>query len=148
MVSNIFDFWHISNIYKYFIPFYILCLVVSLEECLSAHMDVEFLVGENSVECDKCRRIIAAKYNKTPLDFPSISSPAEKSSRISTPPANLVLHLKRFLVTVYRNIKLVCIFFRTFILFLKFFSQMGSLKEIRPSSSQQFWTCRPSYQNQ
>ncbi|XP_035703427.1 uncharacterized protein LOC110844709 isoform X2 [Folsomia candida] len=72
---------------------------VSLEECLSAHMDVEFLVGENSVECDKCRRIIAAKYNKTPLDFPSISSPAEKSSRISTPPANLVLHLKRFLVT-------------------------------------------------
>lgn len=62
----------------------------SIQSCLSAFTLAEFMTGNNKVGCDACTEKINGKEGKT------INTNATKQFLISSPPAILILHLKRF----------------------------------------------------
>lgn len=62
----------------------------SIQSCLSAFTLAEFMTGNNKVGCDACTEKINGKDGKI------INTNATKQFLISSPPAILILHLKRF----------------------------------------------------
>lgn len=65
---------------------------LSVQSCLNHFMSVEYMMGNNKVGCDACTERINGKSGKT------IYTNATKQFLISSPPAVLILHLKRFQV--------------------------------------------------
>lgn len=65
---------------------------LSLQSCLNNFTAVELMTGNNKVGCDSCSERINGKGGKT------INTTATKQFLISSPPAVLILHLKRFQV--------------------------------------------------
>lgn len=64
----------------------------SIQSCLNAFTAVELMAGNNKVCCDACTERINGKDGK------SVNTNATKQFLISSPPAVLILHLKRFQV--------------------------------------------------
>lgn len=64
----------------------------SVQSCLNNFTGVELMTGNNKVGCDACSERINGKGGKT------INTNATKQFLISSPPAVLILHLKRFQV--------------------------------------------------
>lgn len=64
----------------------------SVQSCLNNFTAVELMTGNNKVGCDHCSERINGKGGKT------INTNATKQFLISSPPAVLILHLKRFQV--------------------------------------------------
>lgn len=64
----------------------------SVQSCLNNFTAVELMTGNNKVACDACSERINGKDGKT------INTNATKLFLISSPPAVLILHLKRFQV--------------------------------------------------
>lgn len=64
----------------------------SVQSCLNNFTAVELMTGNNKVGCDSCSERINGKGGKT------INTNATKQFLISSPPAVLILHLKRFQV--------------------------------------------------
>lgn len=64
----------------------------SVQSCLNAFTAVELMAGNNKVCCDACTERINGKDGK------SVNTNATKQFLISSPPAVLILHLKRFQV--------------------------------------------------
>lgn len=64
----------------------------SVQSCLNSFTAVELMTGNNKVGCDACSERINGKDGKT------INTNATKQFLISSPPAVLILHLKRFQV--------------------------------------------------
>ncbi|GBP56446.1 Ubiquitin carboxyl-terminal hydrolase 16 [Eumeta japonica] len=62
----------------------------SIQSCLSQFTALELLTGNNKVGCDTCTERINGKDGKT------IYTNATKRFLVSSPPAILILHLKRF----------------------------------------------------
>ena len=65
---------------------------LSVQSCLNHFMSVEYMMGNNKVGCDACTERINGKDGKT------VYTNATKQFLISSPPAVLILHLKRFQV--------------------------------------------------
>lgn len=65
---------------------------LSLQSCLNHFMSVEYMMGNNKVGCEACTKRINGKNGKT------VYTNATKQFLISSPPAVLILHLKRFQV--------------------------------------------------
>lgn len=64
----------------------------SIQSCLNNFTAIELMDGNNKVGCDKCTEMFNGKGGKTH------NSDATKQFLISSPPAVLILHLKRFQV--------------------------------------------------
>lgn len=64
----------------------------SIQSCFNSFTAVEMMTGNNKVSCDACTERINGKDGK------SINTNATKQFLISSPPAVLILHLKRFQV--------------------------------------------------
>lgn len=64
----------------------------SVQSCLNSFTAAELMTGNNKVGCDACSERINGKGGKT------INTNATKQFLISSPPAVLILHLKRFQV--------------------------------------------------
>lgn len=64
----------------------------SIQSCLNAFTAVELMAGNNKVCCDACTERINGKDGK------SVNTNATKQFLISSPPAVMILHLKRFQV--------------------------------------------------
>nr|XP_019559760.2 ubiquitin carboxyl-terminal hydrolase 16 [Aedes albopictus] len=64
----------------------------SIQSCLNAFTQAELMTGSNKVCCDACTERINGKDGK------SVNTNATKQFLISSPPAVLILHLKRFQV--------------------------------------------------
>lgn len=64
----------------------------SIQSCLNGFTAVELMTGSNKVCCDACTERINGKDGK------SVNTNATKQFLISSPPAVLILHLKRFQV--------------------------------------------------
>lgn len=64
----------------------------SVQSCLNNFTAVELMTGNNKVGCDACSERINGKGGKT------INTNATKQFLVSSPPAVLILHLKRFQV--------------------------------------------------
>lgn len=64
----------------------------SIQSCLNNFTAVELMTGNNKVGCDNCTTRINGKDGKT------VNTIATKQFLISSPPAVLILHLKRFQV--------------------------------------------------
>lgn len=64
----------------------------SVQSCLNNFTALELMTGNNKVGCDSCSERINGKGGKT------INTTATKQFLISSPPAVLILHLKRFQV--------------------------------------------------
>lgn len=64
----------------------------SVQSCLNNFTAVELMTGNNKVGCEACSERINGKGGKT------INTNATKQFLISSPPAVLILHLKRFQV--------------------------------------------------
>lgn len=64
----------------------------SVQSCLNNFTAAELMTGNNKVGCDACSERINGKGGKT------INTNATKQFLISSPPAVLILHLKRFQV--------------------------------------------------
>lgn len=64
----------------------------SIQSCLNAFTAAELMTGSNKVCCDACTERINGKDGK------SVNTNATKQFLISSPPAVLILHLKRFQV--------------------------------------------------
>lgn len=64
----------------------------SVQSCLNNFTAVELMTGNNKVGCEQCSERINGKGGK------SINTNATKQFLISSPPAVLILHLKRFQV--------------------------------------------------
>lgn len=64
----------------------------SVQSCLNNFTAIELMTGNNKVGCDECTEKINGKDGKT------INTNATKQFLISSPPAVLILHLKRFQV--------------------------------------------------
>lgn len=64
----------------------------SIQSCLNNFTAVELMTGNNKVGCEQCSERINGKGGK------SINTNATKQFLISSPPAVLILHLKRFQV--------------------------------------------------
>ncbi|XP_063707415.1 ubiquitin carboxyl-terminal hydrolase 16/45 [Culicoides brevitarsis] len=64
----------------------------SVQSCLNNFTWVELMTGNNKVTCDNCSEIINGKGGKP------VHTNATKQLLISSPPAVLILHLKRFQV--------------------------------------------------
>lgn len=64
----------------------------SIQSCLNNFTAAELMTGNNKVGCDSCSERINGKDGKT------INTNATKQFLISSPPAVLILHLKRFQV--------------------------------------------------
>lgn len=69
----------------------------SVQSCLNNFTVVELMTGNNKVGCDACSEKINGKDGKT------INTNATKQYLISSPPAVLILHLKRFQVEFLNN---------------------------------------------
>lgn len=65
---------------------------LSVQSCLNHFMSVEYMMGNNKVGCEACTERINGKGGKT------VYTNATKQFLISSPPAVLILHLKRFQV--------------------------------------------------
>lgn len=65
---------------------------LSLQSCLNIFTSVELMTGSNKVGCEACTERINGKKGKT------VYTTATKQFLISSPPAVLILHLKRFQV--------------------------------------------------
>lgn len=65
---------------------------LSIQSCLNNFTAVELMTANNKVGCDSCSERINGKGGKT------INTTATKQFLISSPPAVLILHLKRFQV--------------------------------------------------
>lgn len=65
---------------------------LSLQSCLNSFTSVELMTGSNKVGCEACTERINGKKGKT------VYTNATKQFLISSPPAVLILHLKRFQV--------------------------------------------------
>lgn len=65
---------------------------LSVQSCLNHFMSVEYMMGNNKVGCEACTERINGKEGKT------VYTNATKQFLISSPPAVLILHLKRFQV--------------------------------------------------
>lgn len=65
---------------------------LSVKSCLNHFMSVEYMMGNNKVGCEACTERINGKGGKT------VYTNATKQFLISSPPAVLILHLKRFQV--------------------------------------------------
>ncbi|KAL7029455.1 hypothetical protein ACKWTF_006253 [Chironomus riparius] len=65
---------------------------LSLQSCLNNFTSVELMTGSNKVGCEACTERINGKKGKT------VNTNATKQFLISSPPAVLILHLKRFQV--------------------------------------------------
>ncbi|CRK91263.1 CLUMA_CG004943, isoform A [Clunio marinus] len=65
---------------------------LSVQSCLNHFMSVEYMMGNNKVGCEACTERINGKNGKT------VYTNATKQFLISSPPAVLILHLKRFQV--------------------------------------------------
>lgn len=65
---------------------------LSIQSCLNHFMSVEYMMGNNKVGCDACTERQNGKGGKT------VYTNATKQFLISSPPAVLILHLKRFQV--------------------------------------------------
>lgn len=64
----------------------------SIQSCLNNFTAPELMSGNNKVGCDKCTEMFNGKGGKT------VNTNAVKQFLISSPPAVLILHLKRFQV--------------------------------------------------
>lgn len=64
----------------------------SVQSCLNNFTAIELMTGNNKVGCDACTERINGKDGKT------INTNATKQFLVSSPPAVLILHLKRFQV--------------------------------------------------
>lgn len=64
----------------------------SIQSCFNAFTAVELMTGNNKVCCDACTERINGKDGK------SVNTIATKQFLVSSPPAVLILHLKRFQV--------------------------------------------------
>lgn len=64
----------------------------SVQSCLNNFTAVEYMTGNNKVSCEACTERINGKDGK------SVNTNATKQFLISSPPAVLILHLKRFQV--------------------------------------------------
>lgn len=64
----------------------------SIQSCLYGFTNVELMCGNNKVGCDSCTNIFNGKNGKT------INTNATKQFLVSSPPAVMILHLKRFQV--------------------------------------------------
>lgn len=64
----------------------------SVQSCLSGFTAVELMCGNNKVGCDSCTKIFNGENGKT------YNTNATKQFLISSPPAVMILHLKRFQV--------------------------------------------------
>lgn len=67
----------------------------SVQSCLNNFTAVELMTGNNKVGCDGCTKRINGEKGKT------IYTNATKQFLISSPPAVLILHLKRFQVSFH-----------------------------------------------
>lgn len=65
---------------------------LSVQSCLNHFMSVEYMMGSNKVGCEACTERINGKKG------PTVNTNATKQFLISSPPAVLILHLKRFQV--------------------------------------------------
>lgn len=65
---------------------------LSVQSCLNHFMSVEYMMGNNKVGCDQCTESLNGKNGKT------VYTNATKQFLVSSPPAVLILHLKRFQV--------------------------------------------------
>lgn len=65
---------------------------LSVQSCLNHFMSVEYMMGNNKVGCEACTERINGLKGKT------VYTNATKQFLISSPPAVLILHLKRFQV--------------------------------------------------
>lgn len=65
---------------------------LSLQSCLNNFTSIELMTGSNKVGCEACTERINGKKGKT------VYTNATKQFLISSPPAVLILHLKRFQV--------------------------------------------------
>lgn len=65
---------------------------LSLQSCLNSFTSVELMTGSNKVGCEACTERINGKKGKT------VYTTATKQFLISSPPAVLIIHLKRFQV--------------------------------------------------
>lgn len=65
---------------------------LSVQSCLNHFMSVEYMMGNNKVGCEACTERINGKNGKT------VYTNATKQFLVSSPPAVLILHLKRFQV--------------------------------------------------
>ena len=65
---------------------------LSVQSCLNHFMSVEYMMGNNKVGCEACTERINGRKGKT------VYTNATKQFLISSPPAVLILHLKRFQV--------------------------------------------------
>lgn len=64
----------------------------SIQSCLNGFTALELMCGNNKVCCDNCTKIFKDTHDKT------INTNATKQFLISSPPAVMILHLKRFQV--------------------------------------------------
>lgn len=64
----------------------------SIQSCLNNFTAIELMSGNNKVGCDECTNMFHGKGGKT------VNTNATKQFLISSPPAVLILHLKRFQV--------------------------------------------------
>lgn len=64
----------------------------SIQSCLNNFTAIELMSGNNKVGCDSCTKLFHGKDGKT------VNTKATKQFLISSPPAVLILHLKRFQV--------------------------------------------------
>lgn len=64
----------------------------SVQSCLNNFTAVELMTGQNKVGCENCTRLI----NGNDPQAKSVNTNATKQLLVSSPPAVLILHLKRF----------------------------------------------------
>ncbi|KAH8414829.1 hypothetical protein KR215_006041 [Drosophila sulfurigaster] len=64
----------------------------SVQSCLNNFTAVELMTGQNKVGCESCTR----RINGDAPDAKSVNTNATKQLLVSSPPAVLILHLKRF----------------------------------------------------
>lgn len=64
----------------------------SVQSCLNNFTAVELMTGQNKVGCENCTR----RFNGNDPQAKSVNTNATKQLLVSSPPAVLILHLKRF----------------------------------------------------
>lgn len=72
----------------------------SIQSCLNNFTAVELMTGNNKVGCDECTK----RINGEGENVKKIYTNATKQFLISSPPAVLILHLKRFQVSVVKKL--------------------------------------------
>lgn len=69
----------------------------SVQSCLNQFTACELMTGNNRVGCDNCTKMVNGEGGKT------VYTNATKQLLISSPPAILILHLKRFQVRILKD---------------------------------------------